>query len=154
TPSASKETCSCAASAGNGSSSLVMVPASAASVSASARACAASSDRRAACETKKLTIAATATKMTSAKMFSASEIVHVCMGGVKYQLARRKLSTAATSEGGNPPSAATTTTTSKNASRSLGSRRWSRKVTSAATINHGPMMAVAHAAVMRRGEMR
>ena len=46
-----------------------------------------------------------------------SPMVHVCNGGVKYQLTSRKPPTAATSAGQRPPSAETATTSSRNSRR-------------------------------------
>ena len=91
----------------------VDVPASRASVSASARARWPSAERRAARETRPLTVPATMRKIASASRFSPSPIVKVYSGGVKYQLASRNPATAAPSAGQSPPMADTTTTTSR-----------------------------------------
>ena len=73
TASASNATRTWVTSWGSGSSDPINVPLSAASVSASARACAASTARRDAVATKKLTTAPTTRNATSARTFSTSE---------------------------------------------------------------------------------
>src|SRR5688572_25988423 len=95
----------------NGSSEGT-VAASRTRISASARARVASAERRAAVATTVLTIAATTTKITSASRFSASSIVQVWVGGVKYQFASRNAATTVAIAVNAPPITATTTTTS------------------------------------------
>ena len=72
---------------------------------------AASMARRAAAVTSALTTAATTRNTTSASTFWPSEIVHVWIGGVRYQLTRRKAAIAPAPATHAPPMAAMTTTT-------------------------------------------
>ncbi len=104
---------------GSGSSSASSAPASRTNDVASLRARAASSARRAAAVTSALTTAATTRNTTSASTFWPSLIVHVWIGGVRYQLTSRNAATAAMPATDAPPTAATTTTSSRYSNRSL-----------------------------------
>ena len=73
----------------------------------------ASARARAARSTSPLTTAATATNTKIANRLAGSAMVHVWIGGVKYQLMRSELASAAKSAGHNPPTAAMATTASR-----------------------------------------